>query len=165
MVLSIGKELIPILINLYYHSTKWHSIFYFLYSGYSIYYLSAFLPRRMILLIYWVFLTLRDTVPLQRCSGLNGTIGEKKNGSFALQFHLKFCIAVWLIFCFWYCRGMSSVHAIFITVMSVYLVFFSDLFSDNRPDGLIITRSSNLSTFALGVTTILFHGISYFLFI
>lgn len=52
----------------------------------------------------------------------------------------------------WKNRGMSSVHAIFISVMSVYLVFFSDLFSDNRLDGLIIWRRSNLSTFSLGVS-------------
>lgn len=52
----------------------------------------------------------------------------------------------------WNNRGMSSIHAIFITIMSVYLVFVSDLFSDNRPDGLIIFRSSHLSTFVFGVS-------------
>ncbi|ONK55583.1 uncharacterized protein A4U43_UnF1170 [Asparagus officinalis] len=52
----------------------------------------------------------------------------------------------------WNNRGMSSVHAIFISAISIYLVFISNMFSDNRPDGLIISRSSNLSTFALGVS-------------
>ncbi|KAF2290674.1 hypothetical protein GH714_014950 [Hevea brasiliensis] len=48
-------------------------------------------------------------------------------------------------------RAISTFHAIFITVISLYLVFCSDLYSDYRP-GLIIFRSSSLSTFALGVS-------------
>ncbi|PKU64079.1 hypothetical protein MA16_Dca007985 [Dendrobium catenatum] len=52
----------------------------------------------------------------------------------------------------WNNRGMSSAHAIFITFMSVYLVFFSDLFSDDISKGPITFRSSNLSTFTLGVS-------------
>lgn len=51
----------------------------------------------------------------------------------------------------WNNRGMSSVHAIFITTMSLYLVFFSNLFSD-RLEELVTFRSSNLSTFTLGVS-------------
>ncbi|WOK91688.1 hypothetical protein Cni_G00379 [Canna indica] len=51
----------------------------------------------------------------------------------------------------WNNRGMSSAHAIFITLMSLYLVFFSDLFSD-RIQGLVTFRSSNVSTFTLGVS-------------
>ncbi|XP_018680165.2 uncharacterized protein LOC103982215 isoform X5 [Musa acuminata AAA Group] len=51
----------------------------------------------------------------------------------------------------WNNRGMSSAHAIFITAMSLYLVFFSDLFSD-RTEGLVIFRSSSLSIFTLGVS-------------
>ncbi|KAK1308460.1 hypothetical protein QJS10_CPA09g00928 [Acorus calamus] len=51
----------------------------------------------------------------------------------------------------WNNRGMSSVHAVFITVMSLYLVFFSDLYSDDGT-GLIILRSSPLSSFTLGVS-------------
>jgi hypothetical protein len=50
-------------------------------------------------------------------------------------------------------RGMSTVHAIFITVMSVYLVFFSNLFSDQL-DGPVTFRSSNLSNFILGVSDV-----------
>jgi hypothetical protein len=58
---------------------------------------------------------------------------------------------------FYMFRGISTVHAIFITYMSVYLVFFSDLFSDQL-DGPITSRNSNLSNFTLGVKdlTILF---------
>ncbi|XP_021313343.1 transmembrane protein 56 isoform X1 [Sorghum bicolor] len=51
----------------------------------------------------------------------------------------------------WNNRGMSTIHAIFITVMSVYLVFFSNLFSDQL-DGPVTFRSSNLSIFTLGVS-------------
>uniref|UniRef100_A0A0D9V658 TLC domain-containing protein n=1 Tax=Leersia perrieri TaxID=77586 RepID=A0A0D9V658_9ORYZ len=51
----------------------------------------------------------------------------------------------------WNNRGMSTIHAIFITLMSVYLVFFSNLFSDEL-DGPVTFRSSNLSNFTLGVS-------------
>ncbi|KAJ0980406.1 hypothetical protein J5N97_008661 [Dioscorea zingiberensis] len=51
----------------------------------------------------------------------------------------------------WNNRGMSNAHAIFIASMSIYLVFFSDLYSDHLP-GLVTFRSSSLSTFALGVS-------------
>ncbi|XP_072956181.1 uncharacterized protein [Typha angustifolia] len=51
----------------------------------------------------------------------------------------------------WNNRGMSTAHAIFITVMSLYLLLLSDLFSDQL-EGLVVFRSSNLSTFALGVS-------------
>ncbi|KAK8942503.1 hypothetical protein KSP39_PZI009145 [Platanthera zijinensis] len=47
----------------------------------------------------------------------------------------------------WNNRGMSSSHAIFITTMSLYLVFFSDHFK-----GPSMLRSSNISTFSLGVS-------------
>lgn len=52
----------------------------------------------------------------------------------------------------WNNRGISTVHAIFITIMSLYFVFWSDLFSDQRLAGFITFRSSPLSTFALGVS-------------
>ncbi|KAF0925249.1 hypothetical protein E2562_015964 [Oryza meyeriana var. granulata] len=51
----------------------------------------------------------------------------------------------------WNNRGMSTVHAIFITLMSTYLVFFSGLFSDQQ-DGPVTFRSSSLSNFTLGVS-------------
>ncbi|KAJ6796598.1 transmembrane protein 56-like [Iris pallida] len=51
----------------------------------------------------------------------------------------------------WNNRSMSSAHAFFITTMSLYLVFFSDLYSGRR-EGLVTFRSSNISTFALGVS-------------
>uniref|UniRef100_A0A0E0PPU0 TLC domain-containing protein n=1 Tax=Oryza rufipogon TaxID=4529 RepID=A0A0E0PPU0_ORYRU len=51
----------------------------------------------------------------------------------------------------WNNRGMSTVHAIFITLMSAYLVFFSGLFSDQQ-DGPVTFRSSSLSNFTLGVS-------------
>ncbi|KAK8959710.1 hypothetical protein KSP40_PGU019729 [Platanthera guangdongensis] len=49
-------------------------------------------------------------------------------------------------------QGMSNVHAIYITIMSVYFVFFSELFSEDHAKGLITFRNSNLSTFTLGVS-------------
>jgi len=49
------------------------------------------------------------------------------------------------------CSAVSTTHAIFITTMSLYLVFCSNLFWDNRSSELITGRSSSLSTFALGV--------------
>ncbi|XP_078437133.1 uncharacterized protein LOC144707766 [Wolffia australiana] len=52
----------------------------------------------------------------------------------------------------WSNRGMSSVHAIYITIISLYLVFFSDLFADNSANGFVVFRSSTLSVFALGVS-------------
>ncbi|KAL8213987.1 hypothetical protein R6Q57_003436 [Mikania cordata] len=52
----------------------------------------------------------------------------------------------------WNNRGMSSVHAIFITTMSLYFVFWSDLYSDQYTAGPVTFRSSPLSTFALGVS-------------
>ncbi|WOK99559.1 transmembrane protein 56 [Canna indica] len=51
----------------------------------------------------------------------------------------------------WNNRGMSSTHAILITVISLYLVFFSDLFS-NSIDGQVTFRSSSISSFTLGVS-------------
>ncbi|KAG0481430.1 hypothetical protein HPP92_011933 [Vanilla planifolia] len=51
----------------------------------------------------------------------------------------------------WNNRGMSTVHAIFITVMSLYLVFFSDTFSDQLKEPVTL-RSSNISNFTLGVS-------------
>ncbi|XP_020537746.1 TLC domain-containing protein 4 isoform X2 [Jatropha curcas] len=51
----------------------------------------------------------------------------------------------------WNNRAISTLHAIFITVISLYLVFCSKLFSDSHA-GLITFQSSSLSTFALGVS-------------
>ncbi|CAI9090472.1 OLC1v1025250C2 [Oldenlandia corymbosa var. corymbosa] len=52
----------------------------------------------------------------------------------------------------WNNRGISTLHAIFISIMSLYFVFWSDLFSDPRLPGVITLRSSGLSTFTLGVS-------------
>lgn len=52
----------------------------------------------------------------------------------------------------WNNRGISTVHAIFITIMSVYFVCFSDLFYDDRFAGFVTFRSSPLSDFSLGVS-------------
>lgn len=52
----------------------------------------------------------------------------------------------------WNNRGMSTAHAVYIAAMSLYFVFWSDLFADDQPAGLVTFRSSILSTFALGVS-------------
>lgn len=52
----------------------------------------------------------------------------------------------------WNNRGISTVHAIFIAAMSLYFVYWSDLFADYHIDGLVTFRSSTLSTFTLGVS-------------
>ncbi|XP_015882960.3 uncharacterized protein LOC107418773 [Ziziphus jujuba] len=52
----------------------------------------------------------------------------------------------------WNNRGISTVHAIFITATSLYFVFWSDLFSDQQLAGIVTFRSSPMSTFALGVS-------------
>ncbi|KAB1222146.1 Transmembrane protein 56-B [Morella rubra] len=52
----------------------------------------------------------------------------------------------------WNNRGMSTIHAIFITAMSVYFVFWSDLFSDQQLTGAVTFRRSPLSIFSLGVS-------------
>ncbi|KAG6607986.1 TLC domain-containing protein 4, partial [Cucurbita argyrosperma subsp. sororia] len=51
----------------------------------------------------------------------------------------------------WNNRAMSTLHAIFITAASLYMVFLSDLYSD-RYFGFITFRSSTISTFCLGVS-------------
>uniref|UniRef100_A0A7C9CYK8 TLC domain-containing protein n=1 Tax=Opuntia streptacantha TaxID=393608 RepID=A0A7C9CYK8_OPUST len=52
----------------------------------------------------------------------------------------------------WNNRGISTVHAIFIATMSLYFVYWSDLFADYQTDGFVTFRSSTLSTFTLGVS-------------
>ncbi|XVF27216.1 hypothetical protein REPUB_Repub14bG0088000 [Reevesia pubescens] len=52
----------------------------------------------------------------------------------------------------WNNRGISTIHAIFVSALSLYFVFWSDLFSDQQLAGLIVFRSSSLSTFGLGVS-------------
>ncbi|RHN66807.1 hypothetical protein MtrunA17_Chr3g0095641 [Medicago truncatula] len=56
----------------------------------------------------------------------------------------------------WNNRAMSTIHSIFITTMSLYMVFCSNLFSDNQSTDPITVRSSSLSTFALGVRMVTF---------
>ncbi|BFG25703.1 hypothetical protein CerSpe_119770 [Prunus speciosa] len=52
----------------------------------------------------------------------------------------------------WNNRAISTVHALFITAMSLYLVFWSDLYSDQQFNAFVTLQSSPLSTFALGVS-------------
>ncbi|KAK4786698.1 hypothetical protein SAY86_010531 [Trapa natans] len=52
----------------------------------------------------------------------------------------------------WNNRAISTVHAIFITAISLYLVFQSDLYADNEFSGYISYRSSSLSTSTLGAS-------------
>ncbi|KAJ0247095.1 hypothetical protein HA466_0165530 [Hirschfeldia incana] len=53
----------------------------------------------------------------------------------------------------WNNRGISTLHAIFISLMALNFVFLSDLFSGQRSlQGLVVFRSSPLSIFGLGVS-------------
>lgn len=52
----------------------------------------------------------------------------------------------------WNNRSMSTLHAIFITLISTYFVFWSDLFLDNKHVGLITFRSSPVSIVSLGAS-------------
>ncbi|KAK9714408.1 hypothetical protein RND81_06G091900 [Saponaria officinalis] len=52
----------------------------------------------------------------------------------------------------WNNRGMSTVHALFIAAMSLYFVYWSDLYADYRTTSAVTFRNSTLSTFTLGVS-------------
>ncbi|KAH6788659.1 TRAM protein [Perilla frutescens var. hirtella] len=52
----------------------------------------------------------------------------------------------------WSNRAMSTFHAIYIATVSLYLVLWSDLFSDDPRRGPITLRSSTISISALGVS-------------
>ncbi|XP_073295977.1 uncharacterized protein [Primulina huaijiensis] len=52
----------------------------------------------------------------------------------------------------WNNRAMSTLHALFITTVSLYFVFWSDLYSNDEVLGPITLRRSTLSSFALGVS-------------
>lgn len=60
----------------------------------------------------------------------------------------------WLLLYDLSCSGISTIHAVFISVMSMYFVFWSEIFSDQNPAGLITFRNSPFSTFALGVSSL-----------
>jgi len=52
----------------------------------------------------------------------------------------------------WNNRSFSTAHAILVSVVSIYLLFFSDIFRDNAQDGPVTLRNSLFSTFILGVS-------------
>ncbi|XAR59391.1 hypothetical protein NMG60_11015217 [Bertholletia excelsa] len=52
----------------------------------------------------------------------------------------------------WNNRALSTLHAMFISSLSVYFVFWSDLFSDQYHPGAFTFQTSQLSTFVLGVS-------------
>ncbi|KAL0400218.1 UNVERIFIED_CONTAM: hypothetical protein Sradi_2365100 [Sesamum radiatum] len=52
----------------------------------------------------------------------------------------------------WSNRAISTFHAVYIATVSLYLLFWSDLYSDDLLRGPITLRSSTLSVFALGVS-------------
>ncbi|KAJ4719260.1 transmembrane protein 56-B [Melia azedarach] len=57
----------------------------------------------------------------------------------------------------WNNRGFSTIHALFASVASLYLLLFTDLFSEDYHDELIINRTSSVSERVLGIS------IGYFL--
>ncbi|XP_051124696.1 uncharacterized protein LOC127247052 [Andrographis paniculata] len=52
----------------------------------------------------------------------------------------------------WNNRGISTLHAVFISFFSVYFVFCSELFADTNSHGIITLRYSALTTFVLGTS-------------
>lgn len=52
----------------------------------------------------------------------------------------------------WNNRVISTFHAIFITAVSIYFVFISEMYSDGWPAGASILQHSLSSTFSLGVS-------------
>lgn len=60
---------------------------------------------------------------------------------------------IWIFsYIFLFCSAISTFHAMFIATMSLYFVFWSDLYSDSQLTSLITLRHSMLSTFSLGVS-------------
>ncbi|GLJ40400.1 hypothetical protein SUGI_0831950 [Cryptomeria japonica] len=53
----------------------------------------------------------------------------------------------------WSNRVISTAHAILVSVVSLYLLYFSDIFYDNVQDGPVTLRKTLFSTFILGVST------------
>ncbi|KAH9308463.1 hypothetical protein KI387_036374, partial [Taxus chinensis] len=53
----------------------------------------------------------------------------------------------------WNNRAISTAHAILVSVVAIYLLFFSDIFRDNVQDGPVTLRNTLFSTFILGVST------------
>jgi hypothetical protein len=90
---------------------------------------------------------------LQKSNESNGIIGEFLSLTVPLFFPLQIAPYIIIINL---CSCISTLHAIFITVMSLYFVFWSDLFSDQQHSGIVTFRSSPLSVFALGVKFHLF---------
>jgi hypothetical protein len=96
---------------------------------------------------------------LQKSNELSGIIGECLSLTVPHFFPLQIATYIIIINL---CSGISTLHAIFITVMSLYFVFWSDLFSDQQLSGIVTFRSSPLSVFALGVKFDLFVFNKYF---
>ncbi|XP_074308976.1 uncharacterized protein LOC141643641 [Silene latifolia] len=52
----------------------------------------------------------------------------------------------------WDNRVISTLHAVFVAALSIYLAFWSDLYADDEQRGSALFRSSAFSTFVLGVS-------------
>ncbi|KAH9621527.1 hypothetical protein KSS87_002893 [Heliosperma pusillum] len=52
----------------------------------------------------------------------------------------------------WDNRVISTLHAVFVAALSIYLAFWSDLYADDEQRGSVLFRSSAFSTFVLGVS-------------
>lgn len=88
---------------------------------------------------------------LQKFNELSGTIGECMFQYYHPVIYFKCTDNQWPKFG----RGMSTIHAVFITAMSLYFVFWSDLFSDHQHTGIVTLRSSQFSIVGLGVSSFL----------
>ena len=107
--------------------------------------------RSMIWLIWSAVFTSRVILTFLGFSEWSGTTGK---WSFpCLHIFIYFSLQYFFMSTCCFYRAMSTLHAIFITAASLYMVFLSDLYSD-RYFGFITFRSSTISTFCLGVSAI-----------
>lgn len=125
----------------------------FLYIGQSLDPLcdSSSLGRSMI------FVTLSAT-PIPRPISSSPKFRES-NGTTGLSFLLihilySFNLLFVDVVSLYFGSGISTVHALFISALSLYFVFCSDLFSDRWHNDLVVFRSSRLSSLGLGVNII-----------
>lgn len=99
-------------------------------------------------------------MPSLRFKGWSGITGEPLTliVFFNLSLVLELC---WQLVYYLSCSGISTLHAVFISIMSLYFVFWSELFSDQNHAGLVTFRNSSISTFALGVSSWCIYSLAF----
>lgn len=126
---------------------------------------NSFFFRSMILLSCSVLFTSRAILAFQKSNVLSGITGDSIWTVVLFNYYYFFIYILVLTFSYFIYRAISTVHAIFITVMSLYLVFWSDFYSDDRLADLVTLRTSLLSTFVLGVRYLTWYSLLIFVFL